>query len=1177
MLMIPERQGRFNRLTSSSARYAFSTARLLSAATALAFSGLTASSQAAVVEVTLDVPGGNWSNASTWDLTQVPNNVGGTTYIANVGGAVVLDGNFTIDGLIHSSGEMSGNGDLNLVANSAISGGDFIGSGLLRNTSTGTLLMQGSTKDFQRNFLNDGTVNWTGGALRLETATVTNSSGALFNLNNTGTVLSNQGVGGQFVNAGTFHKNVSTSTSTIAVTFNNDGIVDSDIGTIALTAGGTHSGEFAGDATIQFSGGTHTFNAGYSGTANSIKLSSGTLDFAATGSMSNLQISSGVLTGNGNVTLTGANNTMSGGQMTGSGTTTIAGTLTYSGSTRDFVNRTVVTDNGGTSIWSGGANELMDSISRINVGGTFDITSSGTVFTVGTGSTTEKVENFGVFRKSGSTSTATVNAPFENAGVVDVQVGTLSFVRGGTYTGGFEGPATVQFNGGTHVFQTGYNSTAGTFRLSSGTLDFDDDGTVANVNITSGVMLGDGTVSFDGTSSWTGGSYQGTGEVRNIGTLTVSGSTKTIANGTVANASGGELIWAGGNIQLNDGTLENRVGGTLRLSTSGTFMTNNGGTNVLVNQGTLVKDSSTSTATIATTLNNSGTVDVQNGTLSLPTMSIQTGHFTGPGMIDFSGGIHNFETGYSSDIATLRISSGTVNFNAPGTINHLNQIGGVINGLSTVTVGGTSLITGGSMAGAGTTRNIGEMTFVSSTKTFTDRTVVNADGGHMIWNGGNIRLDNALVHNEVGGLFEVRSSSTVFTNLGGSPSFSNLGTFQKTTSTSTATVNVPFNNAGVVTSDNGTLSLTGGGTHSGEFTGNAIVQFGGGTHTFMNGYSGTGQNFRVISPATVDFAADGAIQNLQFNSGTLLGIGTVTTTGTSSWTSGTWSGTGTTRNVGQLNLVSSSRNLVDRTFANATGGTVTWSGGLIRVNDAIVRNNIGATWEIASSGTVISNDGGSPQFINVGTLRKTTSTSTATIGIDVTNRPQGIIDVQVGTLSISGGTLTNQAGGYVIGEGRISTPDAFVNAGTISPGTGTIRGREVAGELDVTNDLTFTSTGRYAVDIQGDAVGEVDLLDINGDLALDGILETIASALFTPDPSDLFTIIEATNITGEFVNAPRPATIDGLGASTGSFGEHTFTIIYEASAIRLENVMIPEPASAGIVSFAIVGLLRRRR
>src|SRR3990172_3942960 len=114
------------------------------------------------------------------------------------------------------------------------------------------------------------------------------------------------------------------------------------------------------------------------------------------------------------------------------------------------------------------------------------------------------------------------------------------------------------------------------------------------------------------------------------GGLTLSGSDKYLDGRTLTN--NGSAIWSGGNLHLwNGAVLNNPVGSTIDVRGDVTLSTAYGAGTVN-NTGTLLRTTGIGAATIQQPLNNSGSIDVQSGTLVL-----YTGTSTGP--IDATGAI----------------------------------------------------------------------------------------------------------------------------------------------------------------------------------------------------------------------------------------------------------------------------------------------------------------------------------------------------------------------------------------------------------------------------------------------------------------------------------------------------------------------------------------------------------
>ena len=70
-----------------------------------------------------------------------------------------------------------------------------------------------------------------------------------------------------------------------------------------------------------------------------------------------------------------------------------------------------------------------------------------------------------------------------------------------------------------------------------------------------------------------------------------------------------------------------------------------------------------------------------------------------------------------------------------------------------------------------------------------------------------------IFRNEAGALVDMQAAVSLVAN-GGTPSLVNLGTLHKRVSTGLATITVPLTTSGLVTTDTGTLNLTGGGTQN---------------------------------------------------------------------------------------------------------------------------------------------------------------------------------------------------------------------------------------------------------------------------------------------------------------------------------------------------------------------------
>jgi hypothetical protein len=311
------------------------------------------------------------------------------------------------------------------------------------------------------------------------------------------------------------------------------------------------------------------------------------------------------------------------------------------------------------------------------------------------------ITNAGTFRKSAGTGITTTTAVFNNTGTVEVQKGTLSLEGGGTSSGTFDidSDATLQFNGGTHVWNGAIASSGGgVLKIASGTVQADGAATLGSaVSISGGTLTGGGLVTFNGPASWSGGTISGTGVKRVAGgnTLTVDLSSnyyRWLDGTTLENQ--GTILYTGTYGYLfgvNGAILDNRAQGLIDLRNDHSFLSSG---STITNAGTFRKSASTGTTVITAVFNNTGTVDVRSGTLSLE------GGGTSSGIFNISEG-SNLQIGNSTVYTAgdiLGAGDLLIGSSATLTADYINV------GTLTIGTGSTVIIaplSGGPLAGAG--------------------------------------------------------------------------------------------------------------------------------------------------------------------------------------------------------------------------------------------------------------------------------------------------------------------------------------------------------------------------------------------------------------------------------------------------------------------------------------------
>jgi autotransporter-associated beta strand protein len=269
---------------------------------------------------------------------------------------------------------------------------------------------------------------------------------------------------------------------------------------------------------------------------------------------------------------------------------------------------------------------------------------------------------------------------------------------------------------------------------------------VAGFNVLGGRLSGAGDLAVSGLTTFTGGQIGGDGgnAVANGGLSIGGAGTKTLGQSSGAGSSGivnnGTGTWTGtGNINNWDsGRFTNSAGASFDIQTDADFL--NG---TFINQGTLTKsvgatDGSDKTV-ISALFNNSGSVNVTQGVLSLTGGGTHTGSFaTGSqGWIEFAG---------SSSKPTHDLNSGA---SLTGNVRMINSFGAlVVNTGATYNASQTEIVNGGSLSVAsGVTANTGTLAVsggdlrgvgdvaVSGATTYTGGQI-GGDGGNAVANGG---------------------------------------------------------------------------------------------------------------------------------------------------------------------------------------------------------------------------------------------------------------------------------------------------------------------------------------------------------------------------------------------------------------------------------------------------------
>ncbi|MCC6709278.1 MAG: choice-of-anchor D domain-containing protein, partial [Gammaproteobacteria bacterium] len=865
-----------------------------------------------------------------------------TTYTQSGGtlngtGTVTVSGASTMGSVVGATTTMTGAGTTRFDGAFAI-----IGSGVHDFTGGRTLLTTGTTT-WTNAAGNDGQIRF-GGNARIE-----NQGTWMDNTSVNTTINPNLG-GGSFTNtvSGVYQKNTAT-TVTISSQFNNDGLVDILAGSLTLTGGGTHNGDFvfAPGAQLNLSGGTHNFLATSSLTGDAFTFSGGTVNMGGTYDIS------------GSTTVTGGNNslvgatvldigdtlvisggsldlgalapsittyTQSGGTLNGTGTVTVSGastmgsvvgattTMTGAGTTRfdgafaiigsgvhDFTaGRTLLTT--GTTTWTNAAGNdgqiRFGGNARIENQGTWlDNTSVNTSINpnLGGGSFTNTVS--GVYQKN-TTTTTSISSQFSNDGLLDLQAGTMALSGGGTLNGDLDiaTGATLQLSGSTFALNSVDVALDGRLLISGGTVN--QSGTLTTVGdglleLSGGTLNVGGSVSV-GTYTQSGGTLGGAGNltVRGAATLgsAAGSSTTMLGAGTTSFEASLALIGSG---------VHDFSGGRTALLLGDTTWTNAAGNNGqlrlgfnsrIENHGLWLDNTSIST-TINPSLGGGVFVIAANGTYRKATTTTTT----------VSAALDN--------LGAVDVQDGT--FTATGNV--AQQVGNTLAG-GAWRVSGNGVLNLDEAGAVNFTTNQGDVTLDGASASFA-------------------RI-NTLTTNQ--GAFRLLGARN-FTAVG---AFANSGVLQLGGGT--------FNAPGLSNSAAG--EIFGFGTITPVVINSGIVRASGGTLTASNGIDGQSGTLQSDAGATLALGAN-SDGDFLVNNGTLA-LGTANVTVAQDYTNGNF-GVGNSFDA-RANVTGTGQILASGDVAQALTGAVSNGGtanasmafGNIHVGDVVTQQ-----YSIANSGS----------------------------------------------------------------------------------------------------------------------------------------------------------------------------------------------------------------------------------
>jgi hypothetical protein len=630
------------------------------------------------------------------------------------------------------------------------------------------------------------------------------------------------------------------------------------------------NGAITGDGTIELTRGSLLLNGEMA--VPQVNLSGGAATINVDMALAGLTLSGGTLTGTGTVTVTGAMN-WSAGTKTGAGVLEIGATATATTSTTNGLNfHGGVIRNLGT--WTMGHTGQFDCVqgALFENRGVLDLASSFYWDGNDSGAIARIHNEAGAtIRKTGDGFVFFIPV-FECRGTLEIQNGIIVSEGGGLLDGLMEMEDTTAFRvgaGGFTISVNGSISGDSTLELTGGTTTIHANTAVSKLALSGGHLAGSGTITVTDEFTWTSGGMNGSGRLvlGQTGQGTVSTSNFKYLDGSwvfenrgsvVYNDSAG-VMFAGQSGVAGTSKIVNTASGVFELVGSSVLRLFTAGSYGFENAG-LLKKTGAGTAELRSggiSLTNTGTVQVEAGTLLLSSGGSNTGSFnlaagsgiqvgggtftmgpetaiTGTGGLSISSGNVTFQQ--SHVFTSVVVSGGGVVFNADQSIGSLTLQGGSISGSGVVTVEDSLTWTGGGLNGTG--RLVlgpdGEGSISSSTFKFLDGSFVIENRGRMahhgpaqVMYGGQTGLPGTMKFvNAVGAEFEMAGNPLLRRFAIGSYTFENAGLLRKTGAGTALFENSSVNliNTGTVRVEQGTLQLDGTFEQTGRVEGKGILQ-----------------------------------------------------------------------------------------------------------------------------------------------------------------------------------------------------------------------------------------------------------------------------------------------------------------------------------------------------------------
>ena len=814
-----------------------------------------------------------------------------------------------------------------------------------------------------------------------------------------------------------------------------------------------------------------------------------------------------------------------------------------------------ITSSGGnvTVLGTGGGGDANSTATRPMACNTGVCIACGSYITAG-GSGNVNVTGQGGGRSSGATGSNNYGVYVGDGNRTTFSDGNMAY----SYIGSSGGQVSVTGSGGGGIADTGSSTSGNNYGVlvekagtitSGGNADVSITGTGGSFGNSSSSGGGSYGVMVTGTSLPTGApvAYRSTVTTGGSGNVTINGNGGGSGSGSVnvgILVSTGALVTAGG--ANSSVTLSGQGGNTTGVQNFGvciTAVSNNFPATVTSNGGNV---SITGCGPLATAGSNQHGINVNtNGTVS-------------------SGG---------SGSVTLTGRGGTGDVGTSGT----GHVGVILATNATITSGGTGpvLING---YGGGSGARVGNYgVYLSGTSVIrggdTAPVTVNGYGGNANGNG----TTNVGVY--------LNGANTKITSSNGTVQITGIGGQTNTTVSGSSTNYGVFVESGAEASSTGTAPITVTGTGGGLGTGNASTNHGVSLSTL-----GTGNTTPKIASAgglvTVTGTAGGLNGDGSLNHGVSIAAGgliTSTGSGTDITISGPAPITVTGTGGGGSNATAQNHGIYMAGTTNASNYTITANGGNIVLNGT---EGTGSGSRGVAACTTAASVIGNPNTRGDITLVTNSVDLATTTGSAIHASPQLTIRPRTAGVAIDLGNTTGAANGPLaisaaeianfnapsIQLGNSSTGNVTISSGVtvptgsnltlVSNGTGSVLSSTLATTnltMGAGKTLNVSTLPVIGTTIDGTTLGTgYSQLKVVGDLSIAGKTLSLSGS-YTPAAGNLFTIVEATNLTGTFTGLSN--------GSTTTFNGKTLIINYTSTSVTLTEpspFVTTDPTNASV-------------